>query len=337
MKMKLNTRSSIAEREQISNNRFKGNVDKSKQSITQINVIKLEQSLLKIINQEKSISSKQILKCLANLNYKSAEEKINALKNVKTLLEKDNNLFTSRAHLILMTKIEKIISKLNIDSPNNSETFRAMIKSSAIVIKSNTTQIMSKSFKLLFTIFKWSPKQFLKLMPNNSTVKRSFLEKLVTDPVLQSELNINSEERGIVNDALAEIYNNEKNITDETSLQIIELPKEIANLESNIQRSIAKNIDIIKLTDNEAIENATGIIASHLEDRGYKQSKDKVAVLGLILSHLMSIEYDKLHKSEKILLKAIKIQLKSYQESLEEQQLEEKKSDISTDSSIHTL
>ncbi len=79
MKMKLNTRSSIAEREQISNNRFKGNVDKSKQSITQINVIKLEQSLLKIINQEKSISSKQILKCLANLNYKSAEEKINCI------------------------------------------------------------------------------------------------------------------------------------------------------------------------------------------------------------------------------------------------------------------
>lgn len=115
MKTKLNARGiDIAAPGQISNDRFKVNATQPKPSISQSNEVKLEQSLLKIINQEKNISSKQILKCLASLNYRSTEEKIKALKNVKNLLEKDQNLFASRAYLILMTKIEKIISKLNI-------------------------------------------------------------------------------------------------------------------------------------------------------------------------------------------------------------------------------
>lgn len=177
------------------------------------------------------------------------------------------------------------------------------------------------------------PKQFLKLMPDNSIVKRSFLEKLVTDPVLQSELNLNSEERGLANDALAEIYNNEKNISEKTNLQTIELPTEIANLASNIHRSINKYLDVIKPTETEAIESTPALIASHLNARGYKKVQDKIAVLGLILSHLMSIEYNRLDKSEKILLKTIKSQLKSYQDSFEESQIEEKQSDISAENS----
>jgi hypothetical protein len=47
----------------------------------------------------------------------------------------------------------------------------------------------------------------------------------------------------------------------------------------------------------------------------------------------MSIEYNRLDKSEKILLKTIKSQLKSYQDSFEESQIEEKQSDISTENS----